>query len=869
MKIRKKLISLGLAVAMIATPACSVLENFGVHVDVPVHAATTNNKTNAEKNGTIQNQDDLIYACTHNGTYTITQDIHVTKSIDVTANVTLSNTSNSNVIDTSSDIYNIFEVHGGHLTLGKTTDTYRVVVRGGKMVSGAGVPYVKTAPIVIAGGTVTMNNAWVWCSKKVAIRVTNQSQLIMNGGEIKKIENNNRQSGAVLLSPGSNSTFTMNGGTISGCKVGGVMVGSGCTFTMNGGSITGNSGGAGNPSVTPNLQKEVKFTGYGGGVYNAGTVNLKGGSISDNDADSQGGGVYNVGNFTMSGGTISNNKKGGIYNVGNFTMGNGSITGNSDLSGVYNVGNFTMSGGTISNNINNSESAGSGVFNKENANMYISGNISIGNDVAAFKGAKLSITGPVSSSIPVTLENPTLGAVVLYTPGSTGTNYVKSVNVTNLPRGCFLAGDGDRVVISQNTKVSYDFDEDGIADEGRSVDVAYNSPYTVKTYEQVLDIVKQLDKYKYYDLDKEYMQSGGSNVAYGQTINPTGEVLLSAKWTPKKFTVTYDYNGGKNNSGQESHSIDTDYEKGFTVDFDNVPVREGYEFLGWSAKKDATEATYTEARLEKNYAENVTLYAVWEVKGIVIIYDTGSGSAIQATVGTAENLPVVTEKVPEWEGYKFKGWYDASGYRYYPGNTVQNNVTLTAKWIDANVTWDVRIVDASTSKVKLFLHDKNSTNTTYTKLNKPLVVCIQGALTTSEGTSAATLEYQLVEKGKDVEMKGKEWPRVPDDGKIIISDHKPCRLFIRAIVDGTVNMYATNGFVVDTKAPTVSGVKNKKIYKKAVKIRVSDQVSGVKKITLNGKKIKSGVVIKKNGVYKLVATDNSGHKKVIRFAIRK
>lgn len=867
MKIRKKLISLGLAVAMIATPACSVLENFGVHVDVPVHAATTNNKTNAEKKGTIQNQDDLIYACTHNGTYTITQDIHVTKSIDVTANVTLSNTSNSNVIDTSSDIYNIFEVHGGHLTLGKTTDTYRVVVRGGKMVSGAGVPYVKTAPIVIAGGTVTMNNAWVWCSKKVAIRVTNQSQLIMNGGEIKKIENNNRQSGAVLLSPGSNSTFTMNGGTISGCKVGGVMVGSGCTFTMNGGTIKDNSGGAGNPSVTPNLQKEVRFTGYGGGVYNAGTFTLKGGSISDNDADSQGGGVYNVGNFTMSGGTISNNKKGGIYNIGNFTMGNGSITGNSDLSGVYNTKSFTMSGGTISNNVNSSERAGSGVFNKESANMYVSGNISIGNDVAAFGGAKLSITGPISSAIPITLENPALGATVLYTPGATGKDYVKAINVTNLPRGCFLAGDGDRVVISQNTKVSYDLDGDGIADEGRSMNVTYNSPFTVETYESILGKVKNLSKYRYYDLDKEYMQSAGSNIAYGKTINPTGDVILSAKWTPKKFTVTYDYNGGKNNSGQERHSIGTDYEKGFTVDFDNVPVREGYEFLGWSTKKDATEATYMETALEKNYYSDVTLYAVWEVQGIIITYDTGSGSAIQATVGTAENPPVVTDETPKWEGYKFKGWYDANGYRYYPNNTVPSNVTLIAKWIDENVDWDVKILN--TSKIKLSLHDKNSPDTTYTKFKKPLVLYVKGALTTSEGTSNAILEYQLVEKGKDVEMKGKEWPRVPEDGKITISDHKPCRLFIRAIVDGTANMYATNGFVVDTKAPTVSGVKNKKIYKKAVKIRVSDQVSGVKKITLNGKKIKSGAVIKKNGVYKLVATDNSGHKKVIRFAIRK
>lgn len=850
MKIRKKLISLGLAVAMIATPACSVLENFGVHVGISVHAATNSKKTNAQNDGTIQNEEDLKYACTHNGTYTLTRDVPVSGGIEVTATVTIVSKqlgTSPNVIYTkNSDAFNVLHIKGGNLTLGSSTNQSNVVVRGGT----TDAAYVQTAAIVLNSGTLTINSAVIGKSKKVAIRAANHSQVIMNGGYIQNIQNTNCVAGAVVLTPESNtnmpSTFEMNGGTITKNTCGGVFVGKGCTFNMKGGTITKNSGGAGDPAVTPNVLGGVKFTGYGGGVYNTGTFNMSGGTIDGNSAQVKCGGVYNAGNFNMTGGSISNNVYGGIYNTNTFAMSAGTITGNTALP---------------------SEGAGSGVYNTGNANMYISGNISIGNDVAAFGGAKLSITGPISSSIPVTLENPTLGATVLYTPGATGNDYVKAINVTNLPRGCFLAGDGDRVVISQNTKVSYDLDGDGIADEGRSMNVTYNSPFTVETYERILEKVKNLSKYRYYDLDKEYMQSAGSNIAYGQTINPTGEVLLSAKWTPKKFTVTYDYNGGKSTSGQESHSINTDYEKGFTVDFDNVPVREGYEFLGWSTKKDATEATYKETALEKNYYSDVTLYAVWEVQGIIITYDTGSGSAIQATVGTAENPPVVTDETPKWEGYKFKGWYDANGYRYYPNNTVPSNVTLIAKWIDENVDWDVKILN--TSKIKLSLHDKNSPDTTYTKFKKPLVLYVKGALTTSEGTSNAILEYQLVEKGKDVEMKGKEWPRVPEDGKITISDHKSCRLFIRAIVDGTVNMYATNGFVVDTKAPTVSGVKNSKIYKKAVTIRVSDQVSGVKKITLNGKKIKSGQRIKKNGVYKLVATDNSGHKKVIRFAIRK
>lgn len=74
---------------------------------------------------------------------------------------------------------------------------------------------------------------------------------------------------------------------------------------------------------------------------------------------------------------------------------------------------------------------------------------------------------------------------------------------------------------------------------------------------------------------------------------------------------------------------------------------------------------------------------------------------------------------------------------------------------------------------------------------------------------------------------------------------------------------------VDGTAPTVSGVKNNKTYKKAVTIKFSDKHSGVKKATLNGKTIKSGKKVKKNGKYKLVVTDKVGNTKTVKFRIKK
>ncbi len=75
-------------------------------------------------------------------------------------------------------------------------------------------------------------------------------------------------------------------------------------------------------------------------------------------------------------------------------------------------------------------------------------------------------------------------------------------------------------------------------------------------------------------------------------------------------------------------------------------------------------------------------------------------------------------------------------------------------------------------------------------------------------------------------------------------------------------------FCVDKKKPTTN-IKNKKVYKKAVKITFKDSISGIKKATLNGKKIKSGKKVKKNGKYTLKIYDKAGNVKTVKFTIKK
>lgn len=163
------------------------------------------------------------------------------------------------------------------------------------------------------------------------------------------------------------STATVNGNscTVDGA---GVYVAGGKLIFTNG-EISGNTGAT-----------------NGGGIYiAAGTVEMSGGSIKSHTA-TNGGGVYIAGGkFTLSGGNIgevgygntASSGGGGVFNAGILEMTGTScnIAGNSAANGggVYNNNIFNMGGGTIAHNKADGSAAGNGgggVYNAKEMNMY-------------------------------------------------------------------------------------------------------------------------------------------------------------------------------------------------------------------------------------------------------------------------------------------------------------------------------------------------------------------------------------------------------------------------------------------------------------------------------------------------------------------
>jgi len=166
------------------------------------------------------------------------------------------------------------------------------------------------------------------------------------------------------------------------------------------------------------------------------------------------------------------------------------------------------------------------------------------------------------------------------------------------------------------------------------------------------------------------------------TDTANGEVTLYAKWTPTKYTIKYELDGGTNSDSNPST---------YTINSAKItladPSKTGYTFGGWYTSSNFASETQKKT-IDKGSTGAVTLYAKWTANKYTIKYAKNGGSGNMAdqsfTYDTAQNL---TANAFKKTGYTFAGWKDASGNTYTDGQSVKNltseangTVTLTAQW---------------------------------------------------------------------------------------------------------------------------------------------------------------------------------------------
>ena len=96
----------------------------------------------------------------------------------------------------------------------------------------------------------------------------------------------------------------------------------------------------------------------------------------------------------------------------------------------------------------------------------------------------------------------------------------------------------------------------------------------------------------------------------GGSYTTNASATLYAVWTPNKYTVTLNPNGGTSAS---TSSLSRTYGSSVTLSSEYNPTRQYHNFLGWATSASATTANYAPgASYSTTTAANTTLYAVWE-----------------------------------------------------------------------------------------------------------------------------------------------------------------------------------------------------------------------------------------------------------------
>lgn len=291
----------------------------------------------------------------------------------------------------------------------------------------------------ITGGTVSMNMAaaeggGLW---------NGAGMMTINGTTISE----NTASG-IAADNGGGGIYNLNGGTLmiqnatisqnvangTAGSGGGILNDVGASLTISNTQITENTsnragGGIENNAgfvtlTNVNLDDNITFTapGNGGGLHisGAGTANITGGTVSDNNAGAEGGGLWN-GTLTMTidGTTISGNMAsgagadqggGGIYNLngGILTIQNATISGNmaigtlgsgggilNDVGSQLSVSNSTISG-------NSAIRAGGGIEDNSGTSTILLTNVNLNENTVLGppgNGGGLHITGGGSVTI--------------------------------------------------------------------------------------------------------------------------------------------------------------------------------------------------------------------------------------------------------------------------------------------------------------------------------------------------------------------------------------------------------------------------------------------------------------------------------------
>ena len=168
------------------------------------------------------------------------------------------------------------------------------------------------------------------------------------------------------------------------------------------------------------------------------------------------------------------------------------------------------------------------------------------------------------------------------------------------------------------------------------------------------------------------------------------DVTLYAKWTPIRYTVNFNANGGDGSPSQASVS----YDEALTLPGGSFS-RTGYVLTGWNTAQDGTGTAYESSQEVVNLLSvqgaSETLYAQWRPITYRVEFDLrgGEGQIDAITVQYDESFTVPTKDSVHRIGYTFDSWFtDNLGGPYKPGHNAKNLTTVDGAVVTLHPYWD-------------------------------------------------------------------------------------------------------------------------------------------------------------------------------------
>ena len=180
-----------------------------------------------------------------------------------------------------------------------------------------------------------------------------------------------------------------------------------------------------------------------------------------------------------------------------------------------------------------------------------------------------------------------------------------------------------------------------------------------------------------YDFTGWYTSvNGETKVVSSSKVSNTNSHTLYAQWTPKRYTISYQANGGVAAGTSKIVTYGSAYG---TLP---IPTRSGYTFTGWytaaSGGSRITESTTVRS------TNSHTLYAQWTPKRYTITYQASGGVAAGTSKIVTYGAAYGTLPTPTRTDYIFTGWYTSKngGTRVTAATIMKQaeNHSLYAHW---------------------------------------------------------------------------------------------------------------------------------------------------------------------------------------------